>query len=188
MKKKDVLSKINKKIPASIRPKKETIEAFQTQFDKAVSDFYSLIRSPRFSLTSFEDLSLSPSVDLVEDEKSFKVECEMPGLDENDITVEVKDGKLWIKGEKETSFKDKNKNYVLREIGYGSYERSILLPKNLDLDKATASFKKGMLWVAIPKIGQSLPSARKLKIEKCSGLESGSKIRDIPLHRGKDKE
>ena len=160
---------LKKNIPVTIRANKNPLQAIQNQFDKAVSDFYSILESPRFSMMSFEDLSLSPSVDIIEDDKNFKVECEMPGMGEEDIHVAVQDGMLAIKGEKETSRQDKDKNYLLREIGYGSYERNILLPENIDIDKASASFKKGMLWVNIPKKAGVKLEARELKVEKIEG-------------------
>ena len=172
----NILDNLKKNIPVSLKPKAYSFQTLQSQFDKAVSDFYSMLESPRFSMMSFEDLALSPSVDIVEDDKSFKVECEMPGLDEEDIHVSLKEGLLIIKGEKETSTKDKDKNYLLREINYGSYERTILLPENVDVDSAKASFKKGMLWVVIPKLMNIKAETRELKIEKAAEGKKGKTL------------
>jgi len=140
--------------------------SLQEEFNKVLGDFYSDFESPSTGLNIFEGLTINPSIDIVEDDKSFKVEAEMPGMGENDVKVEIRDGKLFIKGEKEVSKKDKSKNYVMREIGYGSYERSILLPESADIEKATASFKKGMLWIDIPKKSGALTQSRELKVQK----------------------
>lgn len=140
--------------------------AVQGALDEAVDDFYHLIDKPRFSSKEFENLLIEPSIDIVDDKTCFKVEAEMPGLSEEDIKVSINDGILTIKGEKETSTKDEGKNYLRREINYGSYERRISLPDSADLDRAKASFKKGMLWIEIPKTKETKQQARELKIEK----------------------
>ena len=90
----------------------------------------------------------------------------MPGMDEKDVTVSLKDNLLTIHGEKSTSKKDERKNYIAREISYGRYERSITLPQAADGEKVSASFKKGMLWVTIPKKAGSKGNGRQIKIEK----------------------
>lgn len=90
----------------------------------------------------------------------------MPGMSEEDITVTFNDNKLTIEGEKSTSTKDEKKNFVSREITYGRYERTVSLPLTADVDKATASFKKGMLWVTIPKKALGKGSSKSIKIEK----------------------
>lgn len=120
----------------------------------------------RFPFEGFENLILNPSMDIVDDKENLKIEVEMPGMGEEDIKVSIADGILTIRGEKETSKKDEGKNYVRREIGYGSYERTIPLPDSVDVEKAKASFKKGMLWVTIPKKPESVKRSRELKIEK----------------------
>lgn len=90
----------------------------------------------------------------------------MPGMDEKDVTVSLKDNLLTVHGEKSISKKDERKNYIAREISYGRYERSITLPQSADGEKVSASFKKGMLWVTIPKKADSKGNGRQIKIEK----------------------
>lgn len=138
----------------------------QTALDKMVEDFYSSFELPSFPAKEFENLMISPAIDIIDDEKHFKVEAEMPGMGEEDIQVTISEGILSIKGEKETSKQDKDKNYTMREINYGSYERTIRLPDSVDVDKAKASFKKGMLWVDIPKKVGAATQSKKLKVEK----------------------
>lgn len=132
--------------------------ALRNELDRVMKDFY----NPGI----FEDLKLHPLVDLVDDKDHFKVEIEMPGMGEEDIKVSIADGILTIKGEKSTSKKDEGKNYITREISYGNYERHISLPASVDIDKAKASFKKGMLWVTIPKTAGSTQHSHEIKVEK----------------------
>lgn len=53
-----------------------------------------------------------------------------------------------------------------REIHYGSYQRTISLPETVDTDKATTSFKKGMLWIILPKRAEVTQHAHQLKVEE----------------------
>lgn len=159
-----------KAVPAAeVHFKKSPFSSLHEELDKLVRNFSHLtgMSIPRFSLeNNFENLSLNPSIDIVDDQTSFKVVAELPGMGEDDIHVSVSDGLLVIRAVKETSRKDQGKNYLKREIGYGRYERTIALPESLDIDKAKASFKKGMLWVHIPKKTESIKKSRELKIEK----------------------
>ena len=142
------------------------LSKMQTALDKMMQDFYSDFGLSSFPSNEFENIMLSPSIDIIDDEKHFKVEAEMPGMGEEDIQVTINEGILCVKGEKETSKQDKDKHYSMREISYGSYTRTIRLPDSVDADKAKASFKKGMLWVDIPKKEGAAAQNKKLKVEK----------------------
>lgn len=142
--------------------------ALQHELNKTIGDFHDLFESNVLpsELKAFEKMSLSPAMDLVEDKNQFKLELEMPGIAEEDISISVDDNVLTIEAEKSVSRKNKDKKYVSREIGYGKYERSMVLPQAADADKVTASFKKGMLWVVIPKKAGSKGKAHKVKVKK----------------------
>ncbi len=166
------MAKISKtSVPVSVQRSKSPLTAFHDEFDNMISNFYNMTGFPRLRFPinnseNFENLMLNPSIDIVDDKENLKIEAEMPGMGEENIKVSITDGMLTIRGEKETSRKDEGKNYVRREIGYGSYERTIPLPDSVDVEKAKASFKKGMLWVIIPKKPESAKRARELKVEK----------------------
>ncbi|MBA2648359.1 MAG: Hsp20/alpha crystallin family protein [Legionella sp.] len=138
----------------------------QHEVNHAMSDFYNLFQPLSANMDTFEHMMLTPALDVVEDAKSFKIEAEMPGMSEEDISIHFINNRLIIEGEKSTSKKDNNKNFVNREISYGHYERSIGLPETANVDKATASFKKGMLWIVIPKKAAIKSSKKNIKIEK----------------------
>lgn len=140
--------------------------SIQKEVDRALHGFYDLFESRPFNVKQFENLDLLPSMDLVEDDQCYKLEVEMPGMDEKDITISLNGNLLTIQGEKSTSKKDEQKNYIAREISYGRYERSISLPQGADGDKATASFKKGMLWITLPKKAGNRGNGHQIKIEK----------------------
>lgn len=139
--------------------------SLQQEVDKAFHDFYDLFRSNK-GLDQFENLNLMPSMDVVEDKDHFIAQMEMPGMDEKDINVSFNGNILTITGEKSTAKKNENKKYISREISYGKCERSLSLPSTIDIDKAKATFKKGMLWIELPKKAEAKGKSRDVKIER----------------------
>jgi HSP20 family protein len=155
-----------KHIPLSLdQPFRNPFVDFHQEVSKALHDFYHMFE-PTNLQGQFENVKLFPMLDIVEDNDNFKVEVEMPGLEEKDVKVSISENMLTISGEKTISKKDEKKNYVAREISYGQYERSISLPPSADIDKASASFKQGMLWITIPKKVESKGKMRNISIKK----------------------
>lgn len=141
-------------------------ELLKSALGSAMSGFYELFEPFNPPAGRLVNVLLSPAIDIVDSEDEFKIEVEMPGMDIGDVSVTFNDNILTIKGEKNTSKQDKCKNYKIREINYGRYERSVLLPDTVDVNKAKASFKKGMLWVVIPKKPESIKKHHSIQIEK----------------------
>ena len=137
----------------------------QRELIKALNYFNHWLDLPTFATQELDSLSLTPAIDIVEDFQNFKIEVEMPGIGEEDIKISIMEGMLFIRANKTGSRKDENKNYRMREINYGSYERRIALPPSADIDHAKATLKKGMLWVTIPKKGESTQKSRDIEVE-----------------------
>jgi len=160
------MKNVQKKAYQSLEHVKNPFIAIHHEIDRAMNSLHDMFEPHKFNLQPLFNSNLLPSMDLVDDKDSFKVECEMPGLDENDIKISVDNNILTIQGEKSISKKNENKNYISREINYGCYERRIELPRSVDTDKIHASFKKGMLWVILPKIAGAEKNSKAIKIEK----------------------
>lgn len=157
---------IKKNIPITVRSSSNNpFLSLQNELNKVMDDFYGWSEPFNFPVERFESLSLLPAMDFVEDKESIKIECEMPGMGAEDVKVHIDNGTLTIEGEKTISKQDKDKQYRSREISYGSYKRSLSLPKDVDVSQAKASFKKGMLWIKIPKKPESREQHQELKIE-----------------------
>jgi len=92
-----------------------------------------------------------PDLDVHENDKSFTIEVELPGVEEKDVTVSVNNGYLTVKGEKKTEREVNKDNYHLAERSFGSFERSLRLPDSLDDSKIEANFTKGILKITAPK-------------------------------------
>ncbi|WP_454782346.1 Hsp20/alpha crystallin family protein [Legionella sp. WA2022007384] len=160
----NALLKWKKGAPISVEHPHNPFLSLQQEVDKAFQDFYEMF-SPNKSMEQFEDLNLMPSMDVVEDKDHFTIQMEMPGMDEKDITVSLSGNSITITGEKSISKKNEQKKYISREISYGKYERSLSLPATIDINKAKATFKKGMLWIELPKKAEARSNSRHLKIE-----------------------
>ncbi len=92
-----------------------------------------------------------PQVDVTETDKEVKVCAEIPGVDAKDLDVSVEDGTLTIRGEKKYEREENEKGQYRMERSYGSFERAIPLPTEVDESKAKAEFKKGVLRLTLPK-------------------------------------
>ena len=106
----------------------------------------------------------SPAVDVEETDNSFVLTADIPGLTKKDIKVNVANGKLSISGERTYETDQENDNYHYRERRFGTFDRSFKLPETVDEEKISASFKNGILIVALPKHANILPKEREIKV------------------------
>jgi HSP20 family protein len=106
-----------------------------------------------------------PKVDVSETADGYRIEAELPGMDEKDISVTLSDGMLTIKGEKKVEHEEKKKDYYLSERSYGTVQRSFRLPETVDADKISAEFAKGVLTLELPKTKEAKSQERKIDIK-----------------------
>jgi HSP20 family protein len=92
-----------------------------------------------------------PRLDVVEREDDYLLTAELPGLEEKDFQLEVHGNVLTLSGEKHAAQEDDRKGWRWSERTYGSFRRSVQLPVEVAADKASASYKNGVLTVTIPK-------------------------------------
>ncbi len=92
-----------------------------------------------------------PFIDVIETDKEVIATAEMPGLEKQDIKINVTEDRLEISAETKREEKKEEKGYVYRERRSGSYYRAISLPSPVDPDKSKASYKNGVLEIKMPK-------------------------------------
>ena len=109
-----------------------------------------------------------PAVDIIENDKDFKVKAELAGMQPEDVEVNVTDGFLTIKGEKKEEKEEKDENYLRRETSYGSFQRTIALPETANTEKAEATFRNGVLSIEVPKKAEAVQKPKKLQIKKAA--------------------
>ena len=95
--------------------------------------------------------SWSPSVDVSEDNNTYTITADLPGISKKDINMNVKENVLRISGERKNANDKKTSTYFRTERGFGTFSRSFQLPNNVNDKKITADFKNGVLTVIIPK-------------------------------------
>ena len=101
--------------------------------------------------------SWTPAVNVYEGEKAWMVEAQLPGIDLKDVTVDVKEDVLTLKGTRTDKHSEAKKDYSVREIRYGAFSRTFVLPKGVDNESIKAEYKDGMLTVTLPKGKESQP-------------------------------
>ena len=121
--------------------------------------------APRWGERDLPSVAFNPRVDVSETDKEVKVSAELPGMDEKDITVEMDDAAITVRGEKKEEKEDKGKNWCRREQSYGSFHRVIPLPASVQGEKAKARFKKGVLTITVPKREEEQPKRKAITIE-----------------------
>jgi HSP20 family protein len=92
-----------------------------------------------------------PQIDVSGDSNCYEINLDVPGLTESDLSLEVKDDVLTIKGEKEERSEDKDKHYYRVERSYGSFQRTLALPDDAIGDEIKANLDKGVLRLEIPR-------------------------------------
>lgn len=143
-------------------------DRWDTLFDDFFADFprWPSLRRP-LDIEPLRRLTggdLMPAVDIKEQDNSYLISAELPGMDEKDIAVEVQDDLLTVRGEKRAEREEKDKGYHLTERSYGSFTRSFRLPPEADAGKASASFSKGVLSISVPKSAEAHSKVKKIDI------------------------
>jgi HSP20 family protein len=123
-----------------------------------------------FDLAPFSDVedrlgAFSPSVDVTEIDNQVQVTAELPGLTEDDIDLSLSQNVLTIRGEKKEEQEERDQNYHRIERSYGSFQRNIPLPVEVEAEQVEASFKNGVLTVTMPKTAQAQQERKKIEVK-----------------------
>lgn len=116
-----------------------------------------------------EEMSLGawmPPVDISEDEDKIRLTTELPGVREDQVSIQMEGGVLTIRGERKFEDEKQGRNFHRVERSYGQFVRSFTLPNNVDREKIRASFSDGILDIEIPKSEEARP--RQIKISSGS--------------------
>jgi HSP20 family protein len=130
----------------------DPFRVFQRQMNHLFDDFFGdYPLAERGDGPSWAAAAFVPRVDVAETDVEVKVTAELPGMDEKDISVELQDDVLTLRGEKKAEQEEKGKNWFRREQTYGAFHRAIELPAGVQADQAKAQFKAGVLTFTAPK-------------------------------------
>jgi HSP20 family protein len=110
-----------------------------------------------------------PAMDLVETDEHLVLRADLPGLDREDIEIEVKDNVLTVAGERKAEHEEKGEGFHRVERAFGRFSRSLDLPHGIAADEVDARFDRGVLEVRIPKPEERKPT----RIEIGAGSANG---------------
>ena len=105
-----------------------------------------------------------PQLDVSGDDARYEIALDVPGMHEDDLTIEIRGDVLVIKGQMEQSKEDRDKHYYRVERRYGSFQRTLSLPDDADVDQIVTRLDKGVLRLEIPRIEVENKEVRKISI------------------------
>lgn len=143
------------------------LASWERGMDRMMDDFFARRMRPWWpeSLRPGAGEASLPAVDVYEERDDIVVKAELPGMDKNDIEVNITDSELTLKGEKKKEEKIEAKDYYSCERSYGAFLRSVELPAEVQADKVKASFKDGILEVRLPKAEKAKAKEIKVKVD-----------------------
>ncbi|MCP4433026.1 MAG: Hsp20 family protein [Gammaproteobacteria bacterium] len=137
-------------------------------FDDALNSFGMPLSRPGLPSSRQPSAAMSnffrPQIDVSADDNSYEIALDVPDMSESDISVEVKDDMLLIKGQKEDRREDQDKHFYRVERSYGSFQRTLALPGDANADEIKADLEKGVLRLQIPRRETTKQDVRHISI------------------------
>ncbi len=144
------VTRYNQTIPA-----KNIFDTFDDFFSRNIADFL-----------GSDDTINTPSVNIVETEKAYRLEVAAPGLTKEDFEVNVDQGLLRVSAQREQKDEVKDGKYTRRAFNYTALSRSFKLPEIVDADAIAATYENGVLNITLPKKNEAVvETARKIEIK-----------------------
>lgn len=119
--------------------------------ERIVEDTWGVRRFPRlFRALEAPETRWTPDIEAFERKGEFVVRADLPGMTKDNVKIEISDGELVIQGERTEEKEQKEKGYYASERSYGAFYRALPLPDGVKIDEAKATFKNGVLEIAMP--------------------------------------
>ena len=119
----------------------------------------------QFPVPTIDGASWAPKVDVMAKDNKLVTRVDLPGMKKEDVNVEVADGMLTLSGERKKEFKEEKDDYFREEREYGSFCRTVPLPKGVKAEDIKATFTNGVLEVTVPMPAAAIESkAKKIAI------------------------
>ena len=135
--------------------------------NSVASIFDSLFSNESFNIPRASVGNTTPAVNIRENEDEFFLDFAMPGINKDDVTIELDNDLLTVSSELNEVKDEVKGNYTRREFHYASFKRSFILPETVDTTKVKADYKNGVLSISIPKKEEAKPKPVKtIKIGK----------------------
>lgn len=139
------------------------VDALQGDLNRLLDSFF----APRGQGHGALDRRWVPAMDLVESGEEYVLRVDLPGMERDDVGLELKDNVLTVSGRREAEHEESQEGFHRVERAFGSFVRSLELPAGIDPDSLKAEFERGVLEVRIPKPPQEQP--RRIAIGEGNG-------------------
>jgi HSP20 family protein len=123
---------------------------------------------PRFNTPETDEMLVTrwaPPTDIIETQEALVMKTELPGLTDKDVSVEIENGMITIRGERKIEEETKEKGYLRVERSYGKFVRTFALPNNVEIEKINATFDNGLLELTIPRKAEARPKTVRLNVK-----------------------
>ncbi|WP_163831949.1 Hsp20/alpha crystallin family protein [Spartinivicinus ruber] len=143
---------------------------FHKEVDRLFDSMFKGVGFPNFSeeWSRIPNNMFKPNVDISAKDKEYIISVEVPGVEENDIKLEMRDNTLIISGEKKHEKEEKDEHLYRVERSYGKFQRMLTIPEDANAEEINASFKNGVLCITFPRKELPASKAKKIEIKKAS--------------------
>jgi HSP20 family protein len=136
-----------------------SLRQLESEFDRLFEPFFAPEQLWDWQMPSL----FAPRTNVAESDNEFEITVDLPGMKPEEFDVELRDGTLWISGERTGSHEEKGKTYLRAERYFGRFQRAIPLTTAVEKDKIAAEYKDGVLRVIVPKLESVKPKHIEVK-------------------------
>jgi len=136
-------------------------------FNESFHGLPNLSRSPLLHQMIDDDFipAFWAKLNVASDDKQYTIALEAPGMEQSDISIELIDRVMYIKGHKQQETEEKDTHYYRVERHYGTFERVLAIPDDGDTEEISATMKNGVLTVGIPRKKMPASDVKKINID-----------------------
>jgi HSP20 family protein len=130
------------------------LQSFQDEMNRMFNQFF---RGGSGEEGSWGHYTWTPPVDIYETDDALVFTADLPGVSKDEVSIEVHQNTLTLRGERKRDAAVKEDNYHRLERAYGSFQRSFVLPTVVDQEKVQATYREGILELHLPKLESAKP-------------------------------
>ncbi len=141
---------------------RDDFKSFHNEMNQLMNTFFN---RNEISLPQSMDSTIFPTIDIKEKDNKYLLDADVPGMAEEDLTIDLKNNTLILKGEKKSEMESHDSDFVCIERSYGSFRREIPFDEEIDQENIKAELKDGVLHVELNKKEKSKSNHKKIPIK-----------------------
>ena len=139
--------------------------SFRREMDRLFDDFFTPTAAEPRSFAARVSRGGFPNIDVEETKTGYKVTAELPGLEQKDVEISLRDNALLISGEKRDEHTEAQGSRTWAERSFGRFERVIPLDAEIEAEKVEAKFKNGVLTIELPRSAKAQDKTRRIEVK-----------------------